>query len=67
MQTLKDLSKDHLVIVITHNIELANKYSDKIIHIKDGKLLDKLDSKDKSLINIGNVKHKNIFRIIIDQ
>ena len=66
MQTLKELSKNHLVIVITHNMELANTYSDKIIHIKDGKIIDKLDSKDKSNITIEKVKPKSVFKIIIN-
>lgn len=36
MKILKNLSKDKLVIMVTHNKELANLYSDRIITIKDG-------------------------------
>lgn len=36
MNILKEISKNKLVIIVTHNIELAKKYSDKIIYIKDG-------------------------------
>lgn len=36
MNILKEMSKNKLVIIVTHNIELAKKYSDKIIYIKDG-------------------------------
>lgn len=43
MKLLKELSKDHLVIMVTHNGELAEKYSDRIINLLDGKVLE--DSK----------------------
>lgn len=36
LQILKDLSKDHLVILITHNETLAKRYADRIIEMKDG-------------------------------
>ncbi len=36
MEILKDLSKNHLVIMVTHNEKLAKKYSDRIISMKDG-------------------------------
>ena len=39
MNTLKKLSKDKLVIMVTHNEELAKKYSDRIIKINDGKIV----------------------------
>lgn len=35
---LKELSKDRLVIVVTHNTELAKDYSDRIIHLLDGEV-----------------------------
>ena len=38
MKILKDLSKHKLVIVVTHNQELAKKYATRIIEIKDGKI-----------------------------
>ncbi len=37
---LKELSQDHLVIMVTHNIELAEKYSDRIIKMLDGKIIE---------------------------
>ena len=40
MNIFKDISKDKLVIMVTHNIDLANKYSSRIIKIKDGKVLN---------------------------
>lgn len=38
MEILKKLSKDHLVVMVTHNHEYASKYSDRIIELKDGKI-----------------------------
>ena len=38
MQIFKKLSKNKLVVIITHSDELAQKYADQIIHIKDGKI-----------------------------
>ena len=42
MRILKNLSKQKLVIVVTHNIELANSFADDIIKINDGKICSKL-------------------------
>jgi len=36
MDLLKDIAKDRLVIMVTHNPELAEKYSTRIINLKDG-------------------------------
>ena len=38
MEILKKVSKDKLVIMVTHNDNLAEKYSDRIIKILDGKI-----------------------------
>ena len=38
MQILKDLSKDKLIIMVTHNQELAHEYSSRIINILDGNI-----------------------------
>ena len=40
MDLLKDISKERLVIIASHNKEIVNKYSEQIIHIKDGKIYD---------------------------
>lgn len=39
MNTLKERSKDSLVIMVTHNKRLAEQYSDRIIHMSDGKVV----------------------------
>ncbi len=38
LNVLKELSKEKLVIVVSHDIELAEKFADRIIRIKDGKV-----------------------------
>ncbi|WP_295073009.1 ATP-binding cassette domain-containing protein [Ruminococcus sp.] len=38
MELLKEIAKDKLVIMVTHNPELADQYATRIIRIKDGKL-----------------------------
>lgn len=37
--TLKKLSRDKLVLVVSHDREFAEKYADRIIELKDGKVL----------------------------
>jgi putative ABC transport system permease protein len=39
MDLVKDIAKDRLVIMVTHNPELAEEYSTRIIHLLDGKLI----------------------------
>ena len=36
MEILKELSRDRLVIMVTHNPDLAERYSDRIVRISDG-------------------------------
>ena len=43
MEILKKISKDKLIIMVTHNPELAEKYSSRVIKILDGVITD--DSK----------------------
>ena len=43
MEILKKISKDKLIIMVTHNPELAEKYSSRIIKILDGKITDDSD------------------------
>ena len=39
MEILKEISKDKLVIMVTHNPQLADEYSSRIIRLKDGSLV----------------------------
>lgn len=43
MELIKEISKDKLVIMVTHNAELAEDYATRIVRMKDGELLS--DSK----------------------
>ncbi len=43
MEILKEISKDKLIVMVTHNPELAEKYSTRIVRILDGVITD--DSK----------------------
>ena len=54
MDLIKEIAKDKLVIMVTHNPELAKDYATRIIELKDGEILsdsnpvkDKGNSKDK--------------------
>ena len=46
MEILKEISKDRLIIMVTHNPELAQKYSTRIINLLDGEVTS--DSKPYS-------------------
>jgi len=39
MDLIKEISKDHLVIMVTHNEDLVNKYATRTIKMKDGVIL----------------------------
>ena len=39
MDLLKEVAKDRLVIMVTHNKELAEEYSTRIIELRDGKVI----------------------------
>ena len=43
MELIKEISKDKLVIMVTHNRELAESYATRIVEMKDGELIN--DSK----------------------
>ena len=40
MNLIKEISKDKLVIMVTHNPEIAEKYSDRIIRLSDGVVIE---------------------------
>ncbi len=40
MELLKQIAQDRLVIMVTHNPELANEYATRIIQLKDGQVMD---------------------------
>ena len=46
MELLKEISKDRLVIMVTHNPELAKRYSTRIVRLLDGNITDDTDPYD---------------------
>lgn len=63
MDLLKEISTNKLVIMVTHNKELAEEYSTRIVELKDGKLLSdseevKQGEKDPSSIRIRKTSMK---------
>ena len=46
MELLKEISKDRLVIMVTHNPELAKLYSTRIVRLLDGNITDDTDPYD---------------------
>ena len=43
MDILKEISKDRLIIMVTHNPELASEYSTRIVRLLDGVITDDTD------------------------
>lgn len=56
MEILKEISKDHLVVMVTHNQELAKTFSTRIINLFDGKVV----SDEKSDNNI--IEEKTVIK-----
>lgn len=48
MDILKEISKDKLIIMVTHNPELADEYANRIIRLKDGVVTDDSNPFDPS-------------------
>ena len=40
MELLKQVAKDRLVVMVTHNPELADQYANRIVRLKDGRIID---------------------------
>ena len=49
MEILKEISKNKLIIMVTHNPELAEKYSSRIIKILDGVITDDSNSYEQEI------------------
>ena len=60
MKLLKEVAKDRLVVMVTHNPELAETYATRIVKIKDGKMLSDTNpyiiEKEKTKLPV----HKNM-------
>jgi putative ABC transport system permease protein len=56
MEILKEISKEKLIIMVTHNPEIANKYSNRIIRLLDGTVISDSDPYNGSTLQIGERK-----------
>ena len=59
MDLLKEVAKDRLVVMVTHNPELAHRYANRIVNVKDGHILSDTNPyviEEKSLPAV----HKNL-------
>ncbi len=43
MQLLKEVARDRLVVMVTHNPELADRYASRIVRLRDGRVTDDTD------------------------
>lgn len=46
METLKHLSKEKLVIIVSHDQDFAERYGDRIVELKDGKIISDTTKKE---------------------
>ena len=51
MKTLKDISKEHLVVMVTHNERMAKEYADRLIEISYGNIIS-----DTAPLSVEDVK-----------
>ena len=57
MELLKEVSKDRLVVMVTHNPELAEEYANRIVRVRDGRIID--DSNPFTAENVA-AEHRNM-------
>ena len=57
MELIKEISKEKLVIMVTHNPDLAKKYATRIIEVKDGEVINDSSPLDKAK-NKNNIEIK---------
>ena len=60
MKLLKQVANDRLVIMVTHNPELAEEYSTRIVKLKDGKITGDTDPFNPEVKNLKKPEHKNL-------
>lgn len=60
MDLLKEVAKDRLVVMVTHNPELAYQYATRIVKVKDGKLLEDSDPYEIPKGEAPEPVHKNM-------
>ena len=60
MELLKQVANDRLVIMVTHNPELAEEYSTRIVKLKDGEIIGDTDPFKINEESIEKPEHKNL-------
>lgn len=58
MEILKEISQTKLVVMVTHNPELAEKYSSRIINIVDGKIIKDTNPYENKVEKKSKIKKK---------
>ena len=60
MELLKEIAKDKLVIMVTHNPELAERYSTRIVKLLDGKIVSDSDPYNEQEEQAQKIRHQKI-------
>lgn len=60
MELLKEVAKDRLVVMVTHNPELAEKYATRIVKLRDGRIIDDSDIFEIDKTELKEPEHKNM-------
>ena len=60
MELIKEIAKDRLVIMVTHNAELASEYANRIVKLRDGKIIDDSNPYEIDEAKLEEPKHKNM-------
>ncbi len=60
MDLLKEVAKDRLVVMVTHNPELAEQYATRIVRLSDGKIIGDSDPFVIDEKGMDPPKHKNM-------
>ena len=60
MELLKEVARDRLVVMVTHNPELAEEYANRIVRVKDGRIIDDTNPCPADLA--ADARHKNMGR-----
>ena len=62
MDLLREVAKDRLVVMVTHNPELAQEYSTRIVKLRDGKITHDSDPFDPGKEEQPQAEHRNMGR-----
>ncbi len=60
MELLKEVAKDRLVVMVTHNPELAYEYATRIVNLKDGRITADSDAYRVDETAMGEPQHRNM-------